>query len=141
MSGHPSLEQGVSPSDRVCGNGQCYAQFDSKADRVRPMGTNSDQPFWRAIAVLGLFSHVHKNTPFVLSPAAVDAIEQSLIARQNNSHLSQTHLLLKCGKNRHFFGYYNTMYIAYIKAILIQITNIYLIFTITQLRNIYKKQF
>ena len=39
---HPSLKLGGSLSVRVRGNGQCYAQFDSKADRVTQMGTNSD---------------------------------------------------------------------------------------------------
>ena len=39
---HPSLKLGVSLSVCVRGNYQCYAQFDSKADRVTQMGTNSD---------------------------------------------------------------------------------------------------
>ena len=39
---HPSLKLGVSLSVRVRGNCQCYAQFDSKTDRVKQMGTNSD---------------------------------------------------------------------------------------------------
>ena len=39
---HTPLKLGVSLSDRVRENGQCYAQFDSKADRVTVMGTNSD---------------------------------------------------------------------------------------------------
>ena len=39
---HPSLKLGASLDDRVRWNGQCYAQFDSKADRVTGMGTNSD---------------------------------------------------------------------------------------------------
>ena len=39
---HPSLKLGVSLNDRVHWNGQCYAKFDSKADRVTGMGTNSD---------------------------------------------------------------------------------------------------
>ena len=39
---HPSLKIGVLLNDRVCWNDQCYAQFDSKADRVTGMGTNSE---------------------------------------------------------------------------------------------------
>ena len=39
---HPSLKLGVSINVRVCGNCQCYARFDSKADRVMQMGTDSD---------------------------------------------------------------------------------------------------
>ena len=52
------------------------------------MVTNSDKSFWRKIALLWLFSHVHKNTHIALSPATVDTIFQSLIARKNNIHVS-----------------------------------------------------
>ena len=44
-----------------------------------------------------------------MSPVAVDVIQQSLIGRQIIG-CPQTNLLSKCGKNRHFIGYYNEMY-------------------------------
>ena len=41
LGDHPSFKLGVLISVCVHGNGQCYAQFDSKADRVKRMATNS----------------------------------------------------------------------------------------------------
>ena len=45
-------------------------------------------PFGEKWQFLGYIHMFTKKTPFFLSPASVDAIEQRLIARQNNSHMS-----------------------------------------------------
>ena len=105
---HPSLKLGVLLGDSVGQNDRCYAQFDSKADMVTGMGTNSDQPFWGKIAVIRLFSHVHKS--FATTQSGYHISEFDSKTKQKTFVPMQFFFLIKCGKNRHLFSYYYTMY-------------------------------
>ena len=61
------FKQGVSLGAPARQNVQGYTKFDSKAGRIIQVGTNSDQPFGRKGAVLGLFSHFPQ-TPTLFGP-------------------------------------------------------------------------